>query len=67
MNDERPTPTKPPLGCTPRWQMDEVRFCELSRAILRFVHHSQRYPAEWATELSEICLRMAEKAKSRTT
>ena len=51
--------TKPPLGITPRWFLDEEREAEIWRAITRYAEAGYPIPMEWYQELDEIIERLS--------
>ena len=51
--------SKPPLGITPRWLLDEEREAEIWRAITRYTEAGYPIPMEWYQELDEIRERLS--------
>ncbi|GLI90449.1 MBL fold metallo-hydrolase [Bacillus subtilis] len=52
---------KPPLGVTPRWLHDELRFKELSEAIERFREACKPIPEVWVNEYNSYLKKYAVK------
>ena len=50
--------SKPPIGITPRWLLDEEREIEIQRAITRYTDAGYPIPIEWYEELNEIVERL---------
>ena len=50
--------SKPPIGITPRWLLDEEREIEIRRAITRYTIAGYPVPDEWYEELNEIVERL---------
>lgn len=46
--------TKPPLGLTPRWVRDMVRFEEIISAMKRYSEAGVPIPIEWIEEIDEL-------------
>lgn len=51
--------SKPPIGITPRWLLDEEREIEIRRAITRYTDAGYPIPIEWYEELNEIVERLS--------
>ena len=50
--------SKPPIGITPRWLLDERRKTDIELAIKRYIKASYPIPIEWVEELNEIYERL---------
>ena len=50
--------SKPPIGITPRWLLDEERAIEIKQAITRYNEADYPIPIEWVQELNEIYERL---------
>ena len=50
--------SKPPLGITPRWLLDEERAIEIEQAITRYSEVDYPIPVEWIQELNEVYERL---------
>lgn len=55
---------KPPLGCRPRWYVDEQRMAELCEAVERYIDTGERVPVEWIDEMREIAERIAARKRA---
>lgn len=51
--------SKPPIGITPRWLLDEKREIELRQAIERYIEAGYSIPMEWYQEWDEIIERLS--------
>lgn len=51
--------SKPPIGITPRWLLDEEREIELRQAIERYIDAGYSIPMEWYQEWNEIIERLS--------
>ncbi|NDD82229.1 MAG: hypothetical protein EBZ53_06690 [Verrucomicrobia bacterium] len=52
---------KPPLGCKPRWLVDEERLRDLESAIERYEYDGYQVPQEWGEEVREIIKRREQR------
>ena len=50
--------SKPPIGITPRWLLDEERAIEIEQAIARYNEANYSIPFEWIKELNEVYERL---------
>lgn len=50
--------SKPPIGITPRWLLDEERAREIEQAIMRYNEVDYPIPVEWIQELNEVYERL---------
>lgn len=50
--------SKPPIGITPRWLLDEERAIEIEQAIKRYNEVNLPIPIEWIQELNEVYERL---------
>ena len=62
-----PAPEKPPLGCKPRWLMDEERLHDLEAATKRYEEDGRSVPSEWRAEIREIVVRQKQRIESAPT
>ncbi len=62
-----PAPEKPPLGCKPRWLMDEERLHDLEAATKRYEEDGHSVPSEWRAEIREIVVRQKQRTESAPT
>ena len=51
--------SKPLIGITPRWLLDEKREIELRQAIERYIEAGYPIPMEWYQEWNEIIERLS--------
>ncbi len=59
-------PQKPPLGVTPRFIAQEMRFAELKDAIERYSKEGFEINPDWITEYNELRKEISDRKKLKT-